>query len=111
MLGDLAHVRFDLGPSLIRREDVQRVGMLTANIEGADLVGTGEAVQAAVEAEIDLAVGYRVTYGGQFEEGARSARTIGLLAGLVLVGMYALLFLAFGNHRHTWIVLVNLLWR
>ena len=52
-----------------------------------------------------------MTYGGQFEEGARSARTIGLLAGLVLVGMYALLFLAFGNHRHTWIVLVNLLWR
>jgi CzcA family heavy metal efflux pump len=107
-LGDLADVRFDLGPSLIRRENVQRVGMLTANIEGADLAGTVERARAAVDAAVDLPVGYRVTYGGQFEEGARSARTITLLSGLVLVGMYAALFLAFRNHRATLIVLVNL---
>jgi CzcA family heavy metal efflux pump len=107
-LGDLAHVRFDLGPSLIRRENVQRVGMLTANIEGADLAGTVDRARAAIETAIDLPIGYRVTYGGQFEEGARSARTIGFLTGLVLVGMYAVLFLAFRNHRDTWIVLVNL---
>ena len=107
-LGDLAHVRFDLGPSLIRRENVQRVGMLTANIEDSDLAGTVERARQAVESEITLPVGYRVTYGGQFEEGARSARNLGLLAGLVLIGMYVALFLAFRNHRHTWIVLVNL---
>jgi CzcA family heavy metal efflux pump len=107
-LGDLAHVRFDLGPSLIRRENVQRVGMLTANIEGADLAGTVDRVRAAVDSEVDFPVGYRVTYGGQFEEGARSARNIALLSALVLVGMYAALFLAFRNHRYTLIVLVNL---
>lgn len=107
-LGDLAHVRFDLGPSLIRRENVQRVGMLTANIEGADLAGTVERARAAVAREVTFPVGYRVTYGGQFEEGARSARNIGFLAGFVLLGMYAALFLAFRNHRTTLIVMVNL---
>jgi len=107
-LGDLAHVRFDLGPSLIRRENVQRVGMITANIEGADLAGTVDRARAAIESEVDFPVGYRVTYGGQFEEGAKSARNIALLSVLVLVGMYAALFLAFRNHRYTLIVLVNL---
>lgn len=107
-LGDLAHVRFDLGPSLIRRENVQRVGMITANIEGADLAGTVERARAAVDRLVEVPVGYRVTYGGQFEEGAKSARNIAFLSVLVLLGMYAALFLAFRNHRHTWIVLVNL---
>ncbi len=107
-LSDLAVVRFDLGPSLIRREDVQRVGMLTANIEGADLAGTVDRARLAVEQGVDFPVGYRVNYGGQFEEGARSARNISMLAVLVLVGMYAALFLAFRNHRYTLIVLVNL---
>jgi Cu/Ag efflux pump CusA len=38
-LGELARVRFDLGPGLVRRENVQRLAMLTANVKGADLTG------------------------------------------------------------------------
>ena len=41
-LGEVARVRFDLGPGLVRRENVQRLAMLTANVEGADLVGAVE---------------------------------------------------------------------
>jgi CzcA family heavy metal efflux pump len=107
-LGEVARVRFDLGPSMIRREDVQRVGMLTANIAGADLAGTVERARAAVAAAVELPTGYRIRYGGQFEEGAKSARTLGLLAGLIVIAMYALLYIAFRRHRHTLIVLVNL---
>ncbi len=43
-------MRFDLGPSMIRRENVQRVAMLTANVAGADLAGTVERARAAVDA-------------------------------------------------------------
>jgi Cu/Ag efflux pump CusA len=107
-LDNVATVRFDLGPSLIRRENVQRVGVLTANIAGADLAGTVEAAQRAVEEAVALPAGYRITYGGQFEEGARSARNLVLLSTLILAAMYALLFIAFRSHRHTLIVLVNL---
>ncbi|HSL84085.1 MAG TPA: efflux RND transporter permease subunit, partial [Thermoanaerobaculia bacterium] len=51
---------------------------------------------------------YLVTFGGQFEEAARSVRTLGLLAVLILVGMYALLYVEFRSHRDTLVVLVNL---
>jgi Cu/Ag efflux pump CusA len=107
-LDDVARVRFDLGPSLVRRENVQRVGMLTANIEGSDLVGTVEQARRAVSDAVELPTGYRISYGGQFEEGAKSARTLGVLSAFIMVAMYALLFVAFRNHRHTLIVLVNL---
>ena len=106
-LGQVAHVRFDLGPSLIRRENVQRVAMLTANIASADLGSVVERAQEAVSA-IDLPSGYFVTLGGQFEEAARSLRNLLLLAALILAGMYALLFVAFRSHRDSLIVLVNL---
>jgi CzcA family heavy metal efflux pump len=107
-LEQVADVRFDLGPSLIRREDVQRVAMVTANVSGADLAGTVEAARAAVAEAVDLPEGYRITFGGQFEEAVRSVRNLALLSALVLVGMYGLLYLAFGSHRETVVVLVNL---
>lgn len=107
-LSAVADVRFDLGPSLIRRENVQRVAMLTANVEGADLAGIVERARDAVAEQVDLPAGYRVTYGGQFEEASESGRNLVLLSILVLVGMYALLYVAFRSHRETLVVLVNL---
>ena len=107
-LGDVARVRFDLGPGLVRRENVQRLAMLTANVAGGDLVGVVEAAQAAVREQVTLPEGYRVTFGGQFEEGARSVQNLAGLTAVILLAMYGLLWLAFRSHRHTWIVLVNL---
>ncbi|HVR44384.1 MAG TPA: efflux RND transporter permease subunit [Thermoanaerobaculia bacterium] len=107
-LGSVAEVRHDLGPSMIRRENVQRVAMITANVAGADLAGTVERAQEAVDSAVDFPRGYLVTFGGQFEEAARSSRTLALLGVLILVGMYGLLYIEFGSHRDTLIVLVNL---
>ncbi len=107
-LGSVARVGRALGPSLIRRENVQRVAMITANVTGADLAGVVERARAAVDAQITLPQGYLVTFGGQFEEATRSTRTLALLAVLILAGMYGLLYVAFGSHRETLVVLVNL---
>ena len=100
-LGDVARVRFDLGPGLVRRENVQRLAMLTANVAGGDLVGVVEAAQAAVREQVTLPEGYRVTFGGQFEEGARSVQNLAGLTAVILLAMYGLLWLAFRSHRHT----------
>jgi CzcA family heavy metal efflux pump len=107
-LGDVARVRFDLGPGLVRRENVQRVAMLTANVASADLAGTVEAARRAMAAGLELPEGYQVAFGGQFEEAARSQENLVWLGGAILAAMYGLLFFAFRSHRHTAIVLVNL---
>lgn len=107
-LSDVADVRFDLGPSMVRRENVQRVAMLTANIEGADLAGTVEEAGQRLNESLNLPAGYFVSLGGQFEEAVRSVRNLALLSILILIATYAILYRAFSNHRHTLIVLVNL---
>ena len=107
-LGDVARVHFDLGPGLVRRENVQRLAMITANIAGSDLTGVVEKAREALRAGLSLPEGYRVVFGGQFEEAERSLRNLGMLAVAILGGMYALLYVAFRSHRHTLIVLVNL---
>jgi CzcA family heavy metal efflux pump len=107
-LDQVADVRFDLGPSLVRRENAERVAVLTANISEADLAGTVERARAAVDETIDLPEGYRIVFGGQFEEAERSVRQLAILSVLILVGMYGLLYLAFRNHYDAAIVSVNL---
>jgi Cu/Ag efflux pump CusA len=107
-LGQLADVRFDLGPSLVRRENAGRVAVVTANVAGADLAGTVERVRERMNEEVDLPKGYRIVYGGQFEEAERSVERLGWLSLLILGGMYGLLYLAFRNHRDAAIVSVNL---
>ena len=103
-LGQVADVRFDLGPSLVRRENAQRVAVLTANVVGADLAGTVEGARAAVTEAVDFPDGYHVVFGGQFEEADRSIRRLALLSLLILIGMYSLLYAAFRNHRDAAIV-------
>jgi CzcA family heavy metal efflux pump len=107
-LGDVARLRFDLGPGLVRRENVQRVAMLTANISSSDLSGTVEAARQAIAEKLALPEGYQVAFGGQFEEASRSLQNLGLLSMAILGAMYGLLFFAFRSHRNAIIVLVNL---
>ncbi len=107
-LSDVARVRFDLGPSLVRRENVERVAMITANVSGADLAGTVEAAQRTINGGLSLPQGYRIAYGGQFEEAIASVRNLAGTSILILLAMYALLYIAFRSHRHALIVLVNL---
>ncbi len=107
-LSDVSHIRFDLGPSQIRRENVQRLAMLTANISGRDKAGTAERVREAIHDEIEFPPGYHMELGGQFEEAGRSFRNILLMSLVVLLAVYLLLYLSFGNHIHAAIVLVNL---
>jgi CzcA family heavy metal efflux pump len=106
-LGEVARLRFDLGPGLVRRENVQRVAMLTANVSGSDLTGAVAQAREALSG-LPLPPGYLLVFGGQFEEAERSARNLVFLGIGILAAMHALLFLAFRNHRHVAIVLVNL---
>jgi CzcA family heavy metal efflux pump len=107
-LAAVARTSFDLGPGLVRRENVERVALLSANVEGSDLAGAVARAQAAVAAEVALPAGYRIEYGGQFEEAKKSARRLAWLSLAVLAAVWILLYLAFRDHRQVAIVLVNL---
>lgn len=107
-LGAVATPRFDLGPGLVRRENVQRVALLSANVAGTDLGGTVERARRAVGEAISVPPGYRIVFAGQFEEAARGTRNLAWIAGLVIAAIWGCLWLAFRSHRQVAIVLINL---
>jgi CzcA family heavy metal efflux pump len=107
-LDAVARPRFDLGPGMVRRENVARVALLSANVAGADLGGTVERAREAIVRAVELPPGYRVVLGGQFEEAERSTRNLAWLSALVLTAAWGLLWLAFRSHRQVAVVLVNL---
>jgi len=107
-LGEVARMDFDLGPGLVRRENVERVALLSANVAGTDLAGTVALAQAAIDEQVRIPAGYRIEFGGQFEEANQSTRRLAWLALAVLFAVWGILFAAFRDHRQVAIVLVNL---
>jgi len=107
-LGMLADIRADVGPNTISRENVQRKTVIMANVGGRDLGGVIDDIRKAIEREVPLPEGYYVVYGGQFESQRDSSRTILWLGGLVIAGIFLLLFLSFRSMRSTLLIMVNL---
>jgi len=104
----LAEIRKDLGPNMISRENVQRKIVVMCNVAGRDLRSVVEDIRAGIEQSVTLPVGYHVEYGGQFESAEKASQTLLLLGLAVVVGIFLILFVAFGSARDASLVMVNL---
>lgn len=107
-LEEVADIVSVSGPSSISRENVQRKIVISANVAGRDLRGVVEDVQANIEQDVKLPEGYRIEYGGQFENEAKASKTLMLTSLLALAIIFLLLFQEFRNFRLAGIILLNL---
>jgi CzcA family heavy metal efflux pump len=107
-LGELAEVRFDRGPNVISREDVQRKIVVQANVADRDVGSVVEDIRDRVESQVDLPPGYYVEYGGQFESGQAAARAIGIMSLVSIAAIFLILFQEFGRARIALLIMVNL---
>jgi len=107
-LSALADIRNDRAPYSISRENVQRKMVVMANVAGRDLAGVVDDIRSKVAAEVALPVGYHIEYGGQFESAEEAARALMVLGVVVTVGIFLLLFIAFGTARDALLVMLNL---
>ncbi len=96
------------GPVKIDRENGQRMVVVQSNVRGRDLVGFVEEAKAAVAAKIKLPEGYRLTWGGQFENQQRAAARLALVVPVALGMIFILLFATFGSVRQAVLVLTNI---
>jgi Cu/Ag efflux pump CusA len=104
----LADIRPDVGPNTISRENVQRKLVIMANTSGRDLGSVIADIRDGIERSVKLPPGYYVVYGGQFESERAASRTILLLGGGVIAGIFVILFLAFRSTRTALLIMVNL---
>ena len=106
-LSQLAEIHSTSGPNAISRENVSRRLVVSANVDGRDLASAVEELQSHV-ASLDIPDGYRIEYGGQFENQSRAMTTL-LLASIGAVALiFMLVYGEFKSLRHTLIIMVNM---
>jgi HAE1 family hydrophobic/amphiphilic exporter-1 len=95
----------DFGPSEIRRVDQRRAAAVSANVEGFDISGQGEAVQASM-AELDLD-GVEWSMGGQSREMQRSLESLSLALALAVFLVYVIMASTFESILHPFVILFS----
>ncbi|MGE4222294.1 MAG: efflux RND transporter permease subunit [Vicinamibacterales bacterium] len=106
-LGQLAQIETVRGPSIIGRRENQRQITVRSNIRDRDQGGFVSEAQAKVAAAVPLPPGYRVSWGGQFENLARARARLAVLLPLTIIIVFGLLFVAFASVRDAALVLLN----
>lgn len=98
-LSEIATVEEREGPAQIRRQDRERAVRVDVNLRGRDLVSWVSEAQATVGA-IDLPTGYRIEWGGQFENFERASKRLAIIVPLALGIVFAMLVGMFGQLRY-----------
>ena len=96
------------GPVKVDRENGQRMVVVRSNVHERDLVGFVDEAKAAVAAQVKLPEGYRLTWGGEFENQQRAAARLTLVIPVALGMIFMLLFATFGSVRQAALVLTNI---
>ena len=107
-LSALARLVSTEGPVRVERENSSRMAVIRANVRDRDLVGFVEEAKAAVAKAVPLPQGYRMTWGGQFENQQRTAARLAFVVPVALALIFLLLFATFGSVSQATLVFVNI---
>jgi cobalt-zinc-cadmium resistance protein CzcA len=107
-LADVARIERSEGPVKVDRENASRYAVVQANVAGRDLVGFVEEAQRVIKADIALPPGYRLVWGGQFENQQRAAERLAIVVPAALAMIFIVLFMTFGSIRQSLLVLANI---
>ena len=107
-LASVADVALTEGPVSVRREQGQRFGVVRSNVSGRDLVGFVEEARQSLQRAVPLPPGYRVEWGGEFENQQRASQRLALMVPIALGLIFLLLFVTFGGVRRALIVFINI---
>jgi CzcA family heavy metal efflux pump len=107
-LEEVADIVSTGGPNAVSRENVQRKIVVSANVSGRDLRSVVEDIQRSIGRDIKLPEGYRIEYGGQFENAAEASRTLFIASLLAICIIYLLLYGEFKNLTLSAIIMLNL---
>jgi len=107
-LGDVAEVRVENGPAMIRSENARPAGWIFVDVAGRDLGGYVEEVRQRVAEVIELPTGYALDWSGQYEYLQRAKARLGILVPVALAVIVLLLYLQLRRVAEVLIVLGTL---
>ena len=94
-LKEVASIQIENGPNQIQREQAQRRIIVGFNVRNRDVESIVKELQDKVSAKIKLPSGYRIAYGGQFENLIAAKKRLQIAVPISLLLIFMLLFAAF----------------
>lgn len=106
--GDIAKLERVSGPVKIERQNASRFAIVQAYVTGRDLVGFVEDAQRAIASAVPLPLGYRLEWGGQFENQRRAATRLSIVVPAALLMIFGVLFATLRSVRQSLLILANI---
>jgi cobalt-zinc-cadmium resistance protein CzcA len=106
-LSQVARIEEEEGPIQVIREGTQRYATILSNVRGRDLVSFVAEAQAAVAERVQLPPGYRLEWGGQFENQQRASARLAVVVPIALAMIFLLLHFTFNSVRQAALVFCN----
>ncbi|MBR0344514.1 MAG: efflux RND transporter permease subunit [Rudaea sp.] len=106
-LGQLARIEERQGAAKVLRESGSRIVAIKVNVLGRDQGSFVTEAMRRVADEVKLPSGYRIAWGGQFENQKRATARLMIIVPLSLVGIFILLFWAFRSIRKALLILAT----
>jgi cobalt-zinc-cadmium resistance protein CzcA len=106
-LRELATIAISNGAAFIYRQDNARYIGIQYSVEGRDLAGAVQEAQREVAKQVHLPAGYRVVWGGEYQEYTSSRKQLQIVLPITLLLMVAVLFALYHNFKFPLITLLG----
>lgn len=106
-LKEIAEIKTVTGPAFIYRDKNTRFIAVKFSIRDRDMGSTIAEAQQKVNAQIKLPKGFSIEWAGEFENQVRAQTKLAQVVPVVLVMIFILLFISFGNGVDAGLVLMN----
>ncbi len=104
-LGDVADIRYESGPPMIKSENARLNGWVFVDISDRDIGSYVEEAKQYLQDNLQLPAGYSISWSGQFEYLLRAQERMSLVVPLTLMIIIVLLYLNFKNFADVLMIL------
>ena len=105
-LDQVSTIRQVRGPIIINREQAHRRAVIMSNVSGRDLGSFVEDAEAAVAQKLQVPSGYRIEWGGQYENQKRAQARLAIVFPGSLLIIAGLLYATFRNLKQMFLILL-----
>lgn len=107
-LSDVANIKTEMGPAMIKSENARPNGWTFVDIAGRDLGSYVEEAQRVVAEQVVLPAGYSISWSGQYEYMVRAKERLSIVVPFTLLIIVLLLYLNFRNMIEVMIIMGTL---
>ncbi len=107
-LGDVAEVRIEAGPPMLKSENARLNGWVYVDLDTPDLGGYVRRARAALEQDLTLPSGYSLSWSGQYQYLERAQERLQVVVPATVAIIVMLLYMSFRRWRDVAIIMVTI---